>query len=145
MMLGDRLVNSLVMHLQNAQRGGFVAAHLATEAYHVGEHDGGQLTGLGLQHCRDSLILLCTPSNVARNDLRVLGGDPDESSQLSQCSPRSKKFLAWNGDRSSSKSRIMDQHSLFFSLYYDQGVQTLCLPIVQRSRGDENDRWNVFL
>ncbi len=39
---------SLIMDIQQPQHAGFVAAHLAAKADDVGEHDRGQLAGLGL-------------------------------------------------------------------------------------------------
>ena len=38
----------LIVHLQQPQHAGFVAAHLAAKAHHVGEHDGGQTARLSL-------------------------------------------------------------------------------------------------
>jgi len=77
-MLSDSLLDDLVVCLQQPQHAGFVAAHLAAEADHIGEHDRGQTAGLGLQHRRDSLALLCTPgllnlSNAALKLRRLLG------------------------------------------------------------------------
>jgi hypothetical protein len=47
MMLSHCLPNDLVMNLQQPQRASFIVAHLATKAHDVGEHDSGQLAGLG--------------------------------------------------------------------------------------------------
>src|SRR5262245_1818380 len=41
-MLSDRLANDVIMHLEQPQHAGLVAAHLAAEAHDVGEHDRGQ-------------------------------------------------------------------------------------------------------
>jgi hypothetical protein len=41
MMLTHRLLNALIMYVEQPQHAGFVAAHLAAKAYHVGEHDRG--------------------------------------------------------------------------------------------------------
>src|SRR5215510_11455362 len=41
------LLNDLVMHGQQPQRAGFVSAHLAAKTDDVGEHDGGQVAGVG--------------------------------------------------------------------------------------------------
>ena len=46
-MLSDCLLDDLVMDLQQPQHAGFIGAHLAAEAHDVGEHDRGQLAGLG--------------------------------------------------------------------------------------------------
>ena len=43
---GYGLLDDLVMHGQQPQHAGFIAAHLAAEAHHVGEHNGGQAAGL---------------------------------------------------------------------------------------------------
>src|SRR5215475_9991439 len=48
----DSLLNDLVMGFQEAQRAGFVAAHLAAEAYDIGEHNRRQLARLGLSYLR---------------------------------------------------------------------------------------------
>jgi hypothetical protein len=48
MMFSDRLLNDAIMDMQQPQHAGFVGTHLAAKAYHVGEHDGCQLAGLGL-------------------------------------------------------------------------------------------------
>jgi hypothetical protein len=47
-MFSDSLLDDPVMHLQQPQGAGFIAAHLAAEADDVGEHDGGQAPSLGL-------------------------------------------------------------------------------------------------
>ena len=76
---------------------------------------------------------------------RLLGRDSDESCQLRQFPPGSQKLLAWNGNGSSGKSWIVNQYGVFLNRYHYQGVQTLRLPVVQRRRGDEDERWNPFL
>jgi len=43
----DGVLDGLVMNGQYLQRTGFVSAHLAAKAHHVGEHNGGQTAGLG--------------------------------------------------------------------------------------------------
>ena len=73
---------------------------------------------------------------------RLLGRDSDESCQLRQFPPGSQKLLAWNGNGSSGKSWIVNQYGVFLNRYHYQGVQTLRLPVVQPSRGDEDERWN---
>ena len=50
MMFSHRLLDDLIMHFQQPQHAGFVAAHLAAKADDVGEHDRRQLAGLGLKH-----------------------------------------------------------------------------------------------
>src|SRR2546425_12205459 len=50
MTLSHGLLDELIMHLQQPQHTGFISTHLAAEAHHVGEHDRGQLTRLGLSH-----------------------------------------------------------------------------------------------
>ena len=51
-MLGDCLVDDLIMEAQQVEGMGFVRAHLAAKADDVGEHDRGQTAGLGLHHKR---------------------------------------------------------------------------------------------
>ncbi len=46
-MLRHGLLNDLVMYGQHAQHAGFIRSHLTAKAHHVGEHDGGELAGLG--------------------------------------------------------------------------------------------------
>src|SRR5438445_6739988 len=46
-MFSHGLLDDLIMDGQQAQRAGFVTAHVAAEAYHVGEHDGSEFAGLG--------------------------------------------------------------------------------------------------
>jgi len=41
-MLGNCLLNDVVMDLQQPQRAGFIAAHVTAKADDVGEHDRGQ-------------------------------------------------------------------------------------------------------
>jgi hypothetical protein len=50
MVLGHGLLHELVMDFQQPQHAGFVGAHLAAKAHHVGKHDGVQLTSLGHSH-----------------------------------------------------------------------------------------------
>src|SRR5262245_53636822 len=45
------LLDELVVELQQPQHASFVAAHLATKADDVGEHDGGEFAGLGRRLC----------------------------------------------------------------------------------------------
>jgi len=52
MIVSDRLLDDLIVDSEHPQRAGFIGAHLAAEAHEVGEHDGGQLTGLGRCLCR---------------------------------------------------------------------------------------------
>src|SRR5262245_442781 len=65
-MLGDSLLNELIMGFQQSQRAGFVAAHLAAKAYDVGEHDRGQLAGL------DSCRFVCRCTHGKRLSYRRL-------------------------------------------------------------------------
>jgi hypothetical protein len=44
MMFSHSVLDELIMHLQQPQHAGFVAAHLAAEAYDVGEHHRRQAT-----------------------------------------------------------------------------------------------------
>jgi hypothetical protein len=74
-MLSHRLVDDLVMRLQQPQHTRFIGAHLAAKAYDVREHDGGQAAALasygtravlghrGDYHAR-SLRLSNVPANV---------------------------------------------------------------------------------
>src|SRR6266850_5942409 len=45
-MLSHRLLDELIMDVQQPQHARFVGAHLAAKANDVGEHDGSELTGL---------------------------------------------------------------------------------------------------
>src|SRR5262245_38206042 len=47
-MFADSVLDELIMHLQQPQHAGFIAAHLTAEADNVGEHDGCQVTSLGV-------------------------------------------------------------------------------------------------
>src|SRR5262249_42773326 len=49
-MLSDRLVDGPDMEVEQTQHARFIGAHLATEAHNIREHDGGQATGLSLNH-----------------------------------------------------------------------------------------------
>jgi hypothetical protein len=40
-MLGHGLLDDAIMDIQQPQHTGFVSSHLAAEAHHVREHDGG--------------------------------------------------------------------------------------------------------
>jgi hypothetical protein len=48
-MLGDCVLNDLIMDTQQPQHAGFVAAHLPAEADDVGKHDRGELAGFDLR------------------------------------------------------------------------------------------------
>src|SRR3954451_1154367 len=76
---------------------------------------------------------------------RLLRGNLDDRSQLSQVPPRSEKLVAWNGNGRGGESRIVNQNGLLANFHHDQGMQTLRLPVMQRTRRDDNDRWNAFL
>jgi hypothetical protein len=56
MVLGDCLLDDLVMGGQQSQGTGFIAAHLAAKADDVGKHDRGQPPLLRLR-CAASVIL----------------------------------------------------------------------------------------
>ena len=47
-MRSHRLLDELIMDVQQPQRAGFIAAHLAAKADDVGEHDRRQLARFGL-------------------------------------------------------------------------------------------------
>ena len=49
-MRAHRVLDDLVMHLQQPQHASFVCTHLAAKAHDVGEHNRGQTAGLG--RCR---------------------------------------------------------------------------------------------
>jgi hypothetical protein len=48
--LNHSLSHELVMGFQQSQHAGFIGAHLAAKAHHVGEHDGVQFAGLRYSH-----------------------------------------------------------------------------------------------
>ncbi len=52
----SRLLNDLVMRIQQVQRAGFIAAHLAAKADDVGKHDRRQPPILGV-HCAAGVVL----------------------------------------------------------------------------------------
>jgi hypothetical protein len=53
-MCGDRLLDELVMHLQQLQHAGFISPHLAAQAHDVGEHDRRQSADSGWRPAAES-------------------------------------------------------------------------------------------
>jgi hypothetical protein len=45
-----RLLDNLIMYVEQSQHARFIRPHLATEAHDVSEHDRGKLAGFGLNH-----------------------------------------------------------------------------------------------
>src|SRR5882672_4075556 len=84
-MLSDCLLNDLVVSFQQPQRAGFIRAHLAAEADDVGEHDRGQLAGLGVPGA-----VLCH-----RGDYQVIDMWLSNSPRTQACSEHSRTWAPY--------------------------------------------------
>ena len=105
-MFDDGLLDNVVMDFQQPQHAGFVAAHLVTDAHHVGEHNGCQLAGLSqpsfasiLAHGRDYAAAYFLLSNGIKGcEILLLSDEPVSgscgTSQLGECQDASLHTFA---------------------------------------------------
>jgi hypothetical protein len=55
-MFSNRLLDNLIVNIQQPQHTGFIAAHLTAKAHHIGEHNRGQAPSFRM-HCDTGLFL----------------------------------------------------------------------------------------